>query len=76
MDNNQIEEYNCTPDFYINENPFQGPKGLEKTRDIAYDFPLLNTETFCDIYGYPPTKKIATTEKKGFLNTIFSWLGK
>lgn len=81
--NNQIEEYNCVPEFYINENPFTGPKGLEKTRDISYDFPLLDEYSFCDIFGYEkPVKKEAIIiekkeeKKKGFFERVISLFGK
>jgi hypothetical protein len=80
--NEQIEEYDCVPEFYINENPFKGPNGLEKTRNVPYDFPLLNEDTFCDTFGYEkPIKEeevvIETiAKKKGFLNSIISLFGR
>lgn len=72
QNNDSIEEYNCTPDFYINENPFQGPNGLEKTRDISYDFPLLDQSTFCNTFGFEAIKKEIPQQKKGFLQSLLS----
>ncbi len=41
---NSVEEYACTPEFYLFGNPDAGPGNLKKLRTIAYDFPQLQPE--------------------------------
>ncbi len=38
----EICEYNCSPEFYMNENAGEGPIGLELNRSFKYGFPLYN----------------------------------
>lgn len=35
QENNKIIEYACTPDFFLNGNPAEGPKNLSKIREIT-----------------------------------------
>ena len=48
---NKIEEYVCPPDFYMNENPGEGPTGLKINRSINYDFPVYNEQQFANQFG-------------------------
>jgi hypothetical protein len=53
-----IEEYKSSPDFFMTENVFSGPNGLEKIRELDYDFPSINeTELYSHIGISPPPKK-------------------
>lgn len=36
FNNNNIDEYACTPDFFLKGNPAGGPNGLSKVREIPY----------------------------------------
>lgn len=44
--NNTVEEYDCSKDFFLNEDVFSGPHGLKKLRDVTSDFPVLDEEVF------------------------------
>lgn len=66
-----IAEYDCNPEFYIEENPGQGPGSLKKLRDIAYDFPEIDASSFRANLGYPPKEFLP--EKNGILARIKSF---
>ena len=47
---NNIEEYNCTAEFYLTENPGMGPGMNKKIRDIPYNFSPLHQNDFISTY--------------------------
>ncbi|MGE0636368.1 MAG: phytanoyl-CoA dioxygenase family protein [Bacteroidia bacterium] len=47
---NGVEEYACTPEFYLSGNPAEGPGNLIKLRDIKYPFPKINSEQLSAFY--------------------------
>ncbi len=48
---NRIEEYACTEDFYFNENINQGPSGLKMLRSIPNDNPKIDTNELANRYA-------------------------
>lgn len=41
-----VEEYESSPEFFMTENVFTGPHGLKKIRDIDFDFPQVDEDSF------------------------------
>jgi hypothetical protein len=50
---NQIEEYECTPDFYFNETITQGPVGLKILQSIPNNNPVVTPEFLEQQYAAP-----------------------
>lgn len=50
---NQIEEYECTPDFYFNETITEGPAGLKMLNATANNNPVVSLEQLNGRYGAP-----------------------
>jgi hypothetical protein len=42
LENNVLQEYACNKDFYLKGNPLNGPIGLKKLSEIAYNFENIN----------------------------------
>lgn len=49
--NGKVEEYNSSPDFFMQENVFTGPHGLKKQKEVAYDFHSVSEEEFYELSG-------------------------
>jgi len=49
----QIEEYECTPDFYFNENITQGPTGLKILKSIANNNPVVTLAQLNSTFASP-----------------------
>lgn len=55
---NEIEEYISHPDFFFQNDPKEGPKGLELNRSFSFKNELLTEEQFQEVYlGTLPKKK-------------------
>ena len=62
-----VEEYHSYAEFFFENNPNEGPKGLKKNRDIEVDIPNLTKEEFDQIYlNKEPMKK------SNWLKSLFS----
>jgi len=62
-----VEEYHSYAEFFFENNPNEGPKGLTKNRDIEVDIPNLTKEEFDQIYlNKEPMKK------SNWLKSLFS----
>jgi len=49
----QIEEYECTPDFYFNETITQGPTGLKMLKSIANNNPVVTLAQLNSTFASP-----------------------
>lgn len=58
-----IEEYNSHPNFFFENDPKDGPKGLTLHREIKHKSSFLNEREFTEIY----LERNAVPEKKGWL---------
>lgn len=47
----KIEEYESNADYFMTRNIFAKPDGLQKLRDIEYDFPTVDERQFCAFAG-------------------------
>lgn len=58
MNNNVVEEYENSVDFFFEHDILKGPQGLKKIQDIAYNFPVVTQEQFDELYlGKKPEPK-------------------
>lgn len=49
-----IEAYASSPDFFMSEDVFSGPHGLQKLENLAYEFPRVNEIDFYKLSGIIP----------------------
>jgi hypothetical protein len=57
--NGTVEQYRSSPEFFMSQDIFAGPTGLEKVADLAYDFPKVDETMFCNFAGIePPVKEV------------------
>jgi hypothetical protein len=49
--NGTVEEYDSSPEFFMQENVFTGPHGLKKRKTVAYDFHSVNEDEFYKLSG-------------------------
>lgn len=51
-----VEQYKSNPDFFMTQNIFEGPSGLEKVAQLPYDFPAVEEAEFYGFLGLEPPK--------------------
>ncbi|MCF8464373.1 MAG: phytanoyl-CoA dioxygenase family protein [Flavobacteriales bacterium] len=49
-----IEQYECSPEFFMTQNIFDGPTGLKKVAELEYDFPTVSQTQFYGFIGKEP----------------------
>ncbi len=61
--NGIVEEYESSPDFFLQENVFTRPQGLKKRKEVIYDFHSVDEEEFYVISGIEkPQLKLASEQ--------------